>query len=213
MTIGALAMAALVAAPRRTVWAVVGGALSAGAVTLTYGLLALGPVAAGLFLIGLRRSRFRAVVARAAVALAAFVIALLLLQRFAGIHLPASLATAERTQRELADVRMRSFGYWTFGGDMAAFLIAAGLGLASLFVLQTARAWRSRRPGLETVLWAAMIASSLAGVLRGETEHLWMYFVPLLAAAAAPAAERLRVEAGAGLAQAGLTQVLFWTNW
>ncbi len=213
MTVGALAMAALAAAPRRTVWAAVGGALSAGAVTLTYGLFALGPVAAGLFLMGLRRNRARAVIARAAVALAAFVVALLLLQRFAGIHLAASLATAERTQRELEDVRLRSFAYWTFGGDVAAFLIAAGLGLASLLVLQTARAWRSRRAGLETVLWAAMIASALAGVLRGETEHLWMYFVPLLAAAAAPAAERLRWEAGAGLAQAGVTQVLFWTNW
>ena len=213
MTVGALAMAALAAAPRRTVWAVVGGALGAGAITLTYGLLALGPVAVGFFLLGLRKAGARAVLARCAVALTSFVVALALLQRFAGIHMAASLVTAERVQHQLADVRLRSFGYWTFGGNLAAFLISAGLGLSSLFVLQTVRAWRARRPGFETVLWVAVIVSSLAGVLRGETEHLWMYFVPLLAAAAAPAAERVRVEAGAGLAQAGVTQVLFWTNW
>jgi methylthioxylose transferase len=215
MTVGAFAMAALAAAPRRTLWAVAGGALAAPAVTLTYGLFALLPIAAGLFLIALRTVRPRAVLARGAAALGSFVVTILLLQWIAGIHLPAAFATAQRVQHDLADVRMRSFGYWTFGGNVVAFLVAAGLGLSSLFVLQTVRAWRRRRPGLETILWVAMIGSSLMGVLRGETEHLWMFFVPMLAAAAAPAiaSARARAEMGAGLLQAGATQVLFWTNW
>ncbi len=213
MTVGAFAMAALAAAPRRAAWAVAGGAVSAGAVTLTYGLFSLAPLGAGLFLMAARRVRPRDLLLRAAAAVASFAMASWLLYRYAGMHMLASFETALRVQHQLADLRLRSFWYWTLGGSVIAFLIAAGLGLSTLFVVQTVRAWRVRRPGLETVVWAAMIASSAAGVLRGETEHLWMYFIPVLAAAAAPAAVRLRREAGFGLAQAGVTQVLVWTNW
>jgi hypothetical protein len=63
------------------------------------------------------------------------------------------------------------------------------------------------------VLWVTMIASALSGPLRGETEHLWMFFVPLLVAAAAPAVRSLRAEAAGGLGQAALTQVFLWTDW
>jgi hypothetical protein len=181
--------------------------------TLTYGLLVLALIAVGFFAMALGKVSRREAAARLLVVAASCVVTLLLLQQFAGIHLLASFATAKRIQDGLAALRLRSWAYWTFGGNMLAFLVASGLGLASLLVVQTVRAWRARRPGLETLLWVAMIASTAVGLLRGETEHLWMYFVPLLAAAAAPAVRRLRAEATGGLTQAGVVQVFAWTNW
>ncbi len=213
MTVAACAIALLAWGTRSTWCAVAGGALTAGAITLTYGLLALGVVAAGFFLMALRRGSATRIAIRAGVCATAFVIALGLLHRYAGIDLLASLRTASRVQHDVAAFRGRSWRYWTVGGNVFAFLIGAGLGLASLFAVQTWRAWRAREPGLETVLWVAMIGSSAVGALRGETEHLWMYLVPMLAVAAAPAVARMRREAAFGVGQAGLVQALFWTNW
>ena len=213
MTVAACAIALLAWAPRSMWWAAAGGALTAGAITLTYGLLVLGLIAAGFFALGLRREPVARIVARAAVCAAAFVAALALLHHYAAIDLLASFRTASRVQHDVVAFRGRPWWYWTLGGNVLGFLIGAGLGLASLFVVQTSRAWRSRELGIETVLWVAMLASSAVGALRGETEHLWMYFVPMLAVAAAPAVTRMREEAAFGVGQAGLMQALFWTNW
>jgi hypothetical protein len=213
MSVAALAMAFLSAAPRSTWCAVAGGVVMAFAMTLTYGLLVLALIAVGFFALALRRVSLGAAAARLVLVAASCVVALLLLQQFAGIHLLASFATAKRIQDGLAALRLRSWTYWTFAGNVLAFLVASGLGLASLLVVQTVRAWRARRPGLETLLGVAMIVSSAVGLLRGETEHLWMYFVPLLAAAAAPAVRRLQAEATAGMTQASVVQVFAWTNW
>jgi hypothetical protein len=213
MTVAACAIALLAWAPRSVAASVAGGALAAGAITLSYGLLSLGLVAAGFFVLALARERSARLVGRAGACLAAFVVASVLLHRYAGIDLLASFRTASRVQHEVEAFRDRPWWYWTLGGDVFAFLIGAGLGLSSLLVVRTWDAWRSRRFGIETLLWAAMIASAAAGALRGETEHLWMYFVPMLAVAAAPAVVRLRDEAAFGLGQAGIMQTLFWTNW
>jgi 4-amino-4-deoxy-L-arabinose transferase-like glycosyltransferase len=212
MTVGACAMAAIARAPRSTGWAVAGGVVTALAFTLTYGLLALLPIGAGLFLLGLRHMPIRRLVQRALVFVATLVVGLLALKAFAGMDLWATFQQASRIQAELDAPRLRPYGYWAVG-NLVAFLLMAGLGLAGLLVVQTVRAWRARRPGVETVLWVTMIASALSGPLRGETEHLWMFFVPLLVAAAAPAVRSLRAEAAGGLGQAALTQVFLWTDW
>jgi Dolichyl-phosphate-mannose-protein mannosyltransferase len=212
MTVGACAMAALARAPRSAAWAAAAGVLTALALTMTYGLLALIPIGAGLFVLALRRLPRRVLAVRALVVVAALVATLLALKVFAGMDLWATFRQASRIQGELDAPRLRPYGYWVVGNP-AAFLLMAGLGLAGLFVVQVVRAWRARHPGVETVLLVTMIASALSGPLRGETEHLWMFFVPLLVAVAAPAVRRVRAEAAGGLAQAALTQVFLWTDW
>jgi hypothetical protein len=118
----------------------------------------------------------------------------------------------------------RSYLYWLFG-DLAAFLITAGVAVAALGVTATAGRWRARRPGLETVLIAVLVPAALSGLFKGEVDHIWLFLIPLAAAVAgeavsgsAPALEDeaasgLRVAVAIGLAQAIVTELLLFTFW
>jgi hypothetical protein len=57
--------------------------------------------------------------------------------------------------------------------------------------------------------------TTLTGEFKGETDHNWLFLMPLAIAVAAAgrSADRLRGAVGAGLGQAGLTEVLFYTAW
>jgi len=86
--------------------------------------------------------------------------------------------------------------------------------------------WRARCLGFETVLWGALVLSSLSGVFLGEVDHIWLFFIPPLAAVAASGLERvvaardaprddgyIRSVLAGSLGQATLIQLLLYTYW
>ena len=128
-----------------------------------------------------------------------------------GIDLLADLGPTRRLQEGYVTYD-RSYGYWIVG-NVAAFLITAGIAHTALLVTVTRDAWRERRPGMETVVWVILLGLSLAGEFKGETDHNWLFLLPLMIAVSAPAIERMRGVAAAGLTQAIGTEVLFYTGW
>ncbi len=212
MTSVAVAAAALVRAPRSGAWAVGAGVLTATAMALTWGALGLAVVGMGIGLLALRDGlAFRTLAARGLLALGGFVVGAAVILATTGINLIAAYGPTFDRQIHYLTYR-RSFPYWLVG-NVVAFLIAAGIAQTSLFVGETARRWRERRPGFETVVWAALITGTLTSVFKGETDHNWMFFLPLLVTAASASAERVRGAAAGGLAQAVLTEALFYTGW
>jgi len=213
MTVIAVAACAMVRAPRSDAWAAVAGGMVVAALLLTYAAAALAVVGVGVAVLTWRRGSWAKVVRRAAVAAVVFVAAVWAVHRYVGIDLATCFRISSRIQREYAAYRGRPYWYWVVG-SVVAFLISAGLVSSALFVRQTADRWRARRPGFETVVWAVLVVSAAFGLVRGETEHIWMFALPMVAAAAAPVAwERLRVVSAAGGGQALVTQVLFYANW
>jgi methylthioxylose transferase len=212
MALTAAAMAALVRAPRSWAWAMAGGALTILAATFTYAATALLPFVIGVFLVRRDQWRPRGIAGQIMAFGVGAVTVLAALRYGLGIDLITSFRVALRNQRSYHTFQARSYLYWSWA-NVVAFVAAGGLALTALAVRETVRRWRQRAPGLESVLWLTLIASTLPGLVRGETEHLWLVFVPLLAAAATPAVERLRWTTGSGIAQAVGTEALFFTNW
>lgn len=212
MTVFAAAAAALVRAPRLKDWALAAGALTAVALCFTWGALALGVVGFGVGILRLRQGmRFRALAIHGLLTVAGLVVATLAIRLLTGIDLVADYGPAVDRQVHYLTYR-RSYPYWLVG-NVVAFLITAGIAQTSLLVAETRRRWRERRPGFETVVWATLALSTLPTVFKGETDHSWLFFVPLLATAAAASAERVRGAAAGGLGQAALTEALFYTAW
>jgi hypothetical protein len=213
MTVIAAAAAALVRAPRSDAWAAVAGGAVVAALLMTYAALVLPVVGAGAAMLVWRRARWPRVIRRGVVAAVVAVAAIWAVRRYVGIDLVACFRISARIQRDYAAYRDRPYWFWVFG-SVVAFLIAAGVALTALLVRQTVDRWRARRLGFETVVWLVMIVSAVFGLVRGETEHIWLFMVPLVVAAAAPvAAGRVRSVTAAGAGQAVLTQVLYYTNW
>jgi hypothetical protein len=213
MTVIAAAAAALVRAPRSDAWAALAGALVVAALVMTYAALVLAVVGIGAATMAWRRQRWPRMIRRGVVAAAVAVLAVWAVHRYVGIDLVACFRISARIQREYAAYRDRPYWFWVFG-SVVAFLLAAGVALTALLVRQTVDRWRARRPGFETVVWSVMVVSAVFGLVRGETEHIWQFMVPMVAAAAAPvAATRLRSVTAAGAGQALVTQVLYYTNW
>ena len=212
MTAIAVALAAVVRAPRSTAWSIVAGALAAVALCLTWAAFALGVVGIGVGILALSRGAARGdVIRRGALAIAAFAATALLIRLVTGIDLVAAYGVTMDRQTHYLTYH-RSYGYWMVG-NVVAFLITAGLAQTALFVAGTRDRWRARRPGLETVLWITLVLASGLGVFKGETDHSWLFFLPLLVAVAGERAARLRGPATAGLAQAIATEALFYTGW
>jgi len=231
MTLIALAMAALVRAPRSDAWAVGGGLLTAVALLFTFAALALAPVALGFGLLAWkgRLASGRAVpagplVRRAVVALAAAVAGLLLLRVALGVDL---LAVFRATLHAHVDdpSRGRSYWYWLIG-DVGAFLIAVGVAVTALVISGAAERWRTRRPSLEAILVGVVVLAAVSGLFRGEVDHIWLFLVPLAAASAGDklsrmdpgplteaAAMDLRLPVLIGLSQAILMEVLLFMFW
>jgi len=212
MTVIAVGIAFLIRAPRSAAWAAAAGAMTAVALCFTWAALVLGPIGLGVGILAIRRGvPFRGVARRGLVAVAAFVAAVIAARLAVGIDLPASYARAVVRQTHYLTYR-RSYPYWVVG-NVVALLITAGLANTALLVAETRKRWRARDPGLETVLWAALALTSLASVFKGETDHNWLFFVPLAVTVAAAATERIRGPVAANLAQAVATEVLFYTGW
>lgn len=215
MTVTAAALAALVRSPRSNRWAFVSGLLAATALLFTFGAVMLGLVAAGVWVLAWPRTPRAALVRRVALCLAGLVCGTLLLRWVVGVDLVQSFRSALHADM-LDRSRQRSYAYWVFG-NVAAFLITAGIAQTALLVSETRARWRARRPGLETVLWAALLVSSLSGLILGEVDHVWLLFVPLLTAAAGAAAAScslgVRGAAEVGLGQAVVEQALLYTFW
>lgn len=232
MTAVAIALAAVVRAPRSAAWAAAAGALTGVALTFTWSATVLGPIGLGVGILAWsRRARARgdatarraeaARLARlglvAAAALAAYVA---LLHPLLDLNLVSCFRQAVHVQLRYATFQGRPYRYWVWG-NLAAFLMTAGIATTALVVAETRARWAARRPGFETVLWAALALSSAFGMFRGETDHIWQVFVPPFVSVAAAAIVRLRPEpesavrgpALAGMGQAVLTEALFFTNW
>lgn len=232
MTMVAMAMAAMIRAPRSDGWAVASGLLVALSLLFTYGALGLGPVAVGMGALAWRSTPRPPLVRRAALVTVGLAAGMVVLRLAMGVDLLGSFGAS--LDAHLSDPsRSRSYWYW-LAANLAAFFIAAGVAQTALVVDETRSRWRSRRPGLETVTLATLALASLSGLFRGEVDHIWLFFVPLVAATAGarfgaadgslplPGASGgvawsdaggLRMAVLVGLSQALLMQVLLYTFW
>ena len=213
MTLTGVAMAALVRAPRSDAWAIGAGALSAVALAFTWGALALFPVGLGVALLGLRDHAPKTIIRRVGLAVAGLAAGWLIIRSLTGIDLIADFAPAVHRQVTFLTYR-RSYVYWSLG-NVVAFLFVVGVVNTGSIVSSTVTRWRERRPGMETVLWATLALTSISSVFKGETDHNWLFFMPLAIAVSAGAVveAELRVGVAAGLGQAVLTEALFYTGW
>jgi hypothetical protein len=226
MTAVAVALAALVRAPRSPAWAVGAGLLTALALSFTFGAFTLGLFAVGIGVVAFRDRRQTAatLLARGALVLGGLVAGLLLLRLLVGVDLVADFRAASRANYHDAS-RARPYLYWVFA-NIPAFLWVAGVAQTALLAHQTRLQWRTRAFGFETVLVGVIAVASLSGVFLGEVDHIWLFFIPPLAAVAASGLERvvatrdtphddayLRGVLAGSLGQASLIQVLLYTYW
>ncbi len=190
------AVAALVLATgregrRADVTAAAGGVLVGVSLLLSY---ATGPVLAVPVTVALVRRRLRPLVVGAAAALA-----VLLVAGLAGFWWPAGLlATREEYHDGLS--QLRPLRYFVVG-NLAAVAVAVGPALGG----GVANLVRRLRPGALVVgALVGVAAADLSGLSKGETERIWLVFVPWLAGAAAFLPGRPdRVRAGLGRAAGG----------
>lgn len=212
MTAVAAASACVVRAPRSTAWATAAGVATAATTALTWAALALGPLGVGVGLVAIRDGRsWRQLALRGGIAVAAFATSVVAIRLATGIDLAGAYASTIERQTHYLTYR-RSYPYWVVGNVVALF-VTAGIATVAHVVATTCERWRARRPGIETVVLATIALSSLLGVFRGETDHNWLFFVPLLVVAAAPTVTAIRPVAAAGVAQATITEALFYTGW
>jgi methylthioxylose transferase len=228
MTVGAVVLAALVRAPRSDGWAFAAGGALALALGFTFGVLTFGLVATGLAVIAWEGGgraetndpvRAPLLMRRALVGLAGLVAGVLVLRLLIGLDLIAVFRST--VSAHLVDPsRRRPYAYWLFA-DIPAVLIVAGLPQTALLAAEARSAWRRGIPRVETVLLATLALASISGVFLGEVDHIWLFFIPLVAAPAGAALSRT-VERGEGsvitplgwaLAQAVVMQVLLFTFW
>jgi methylthioxylose transferase len=226
MTVVAVALAALVRAPRSPAWAIGAGALWALALSFTFGAFTLALFAVGIGVVALRdrRESAAALLVRGALVVAGLVAGALLLRLVLGMNLVADFRAASRANFHDAS-RARPYLYWVFA-NIPAFLWVAGVAQTALLAHQTRLQWRARMFGFETVLLCVIALASLSGVFLGEVDHIWLFFIPPLAAVAASGLDRviavrdetsgdpyLRAVLAGSLGQATLIQVLLYTYW
>lgn len=212
MTVVATALALLVRAPTSIAWAAAAGAAAAVAACFTWGALALGPIGVGVGLLAIGAGEpVPPVLRRGLTTVGAFGAAVVTIWATTGIELLSAFsANLDRHTQFLTYDRSRL--YW-FLGNIVALLVTAGIATTALLVAETRERWRNRRPGFETVLWATLLLSSALGAFRGETDHNWLFFLPLVTAVAAASATRIRVAAASNATQAIATDALFYTGW
>lgn len=186
-------------------------ARAAGAVVLalaafcSWALLAAGAFAA---LVTWRRDGWRTAARLAVLCALPFLVLNAALAAAYGYDPIGTLRATEGVYRNsLAQIRP----YWFWGlGSPIAWAVTAGLPIAGGWLA----AVRRRDPA--AVALAAVVAiASLLAFTKAETERIWLPFVPLACAAAAPALppRRLRLVLLALAAQALATQLLFETVW
>jgi hypothetical protein len=211
LTAAGVALAALVRAPRSDGWAVATGILTALATCLTWGALLVGLVGIGLGLISLGSVPIGTLVRRGLLAAAGLVATAIAVRILTGIDLVADFGPT-RIRQEAYLTYDRSYGYWLIA-NIVAFLVAVGIAHAALLVAVTRDRWRERKFGMETVIWATLLILSSVGQFKGETDHNWLFLLPLVVAVCAEATDRVRGPAAGGFGQAVGTEVLFYTAW
>ena len=192
MTVTACALAALVRSPRSPLWAVVGGFLWAVAFSFTFGAFVLVLFAVGLGVVAVRdgTAGWRQVLAGGALILCGLVAGYALLRLTLGMNLIRDFRAASRANYHDPS-RARPYLYWVVA-NIPAFLWVAGIVQTSLFVYWTRLRWRARAFGFETVFVGVLALSTLSGVFLGEVDHIWLFFIPPLAAVAGMGLETLR---------------------
>ena len=209
VTVTAVALVALLRAPRSDAWALGAGLLTAVALCFTFGALALAPLFLGILLLTRKEVPTGILVRRAALVGVGVILAAVGVRAALSIDLIADLRSVIKAQSLFDQLGGRPYRYWVWA-DAAAFFLSAGIGLTALFAAEVGVRWRRRTPGLETVLLATIVLFSLSGLNRGETDRIWLLFVPILCATAASSARDVEVRwvAAAGLAQALIIQCL-----
>jgi hypothetical protein len=214
MTITAVAFALAVRATRSRTWAVAAGASITIALCFTWGALALGAFGLGYALIRWRLDRTTRLSSTFGWAAIGLVASGLLVRAVLGLDLVAVFRANVHQQLDFPSIG-RSYSYWVFG-NVAAFLLTLGIPVTSALARATVRAWESREPyGVVGLFWLLVLAATLVGVFRGETDHNWLFLAPLGVAVGASAIGEswLRPSVAVGIGQAILTEVLFYTGW
>lgn len=212
----AIAIALLVIAASRAGWrsdvsALVGGALAAGCLHLSYGLVPLGLVP---LVAMVRARRIRPVLVAAVGAVGVF--AAFVLSGFWWLD------GLEATRGFYADgiSQFRPYSYFVFLGNPAALALALGpvvaAGIGAL-VAHGPRPVRTEGWGLLALAaLTAVIAADLTGLSNAEVERIWLPFMPWIAVAAATVVGSRRAERwwlGSSLALGILLQVSLVTPW
>ncbi|MGI5819912.1 MAG: hypothetical protein ACOX9R_17650 [Armatimonadota bacterium] len=198
-----LLVAALAAAQRHFAWSAVAGLIAAAALFVSLGAMALVALA-GVFLL-LRAARqvgqsgdaSWSDTRSAAVPLLAFgggLLAGLALWYAAGVDALEVFSQGLGAHSSITGLAsFRSYGLWVWM-NLVEFAIFMGLPLVALAAAAIPRMVRTLRETSSSALPAYLGAAALltllmldiSGVVRGETGRLWLFFVPWLAAAAAP---------------------------
>jgi hypothetical protein len=203
----ALGMVAACLLVRRSTVALLAGACVAAFATFFSWLLFAIP--AWAVLVALRRDGWRAgarVSLATAVAIAALNAALAI--AFGYDPIGAAQATAHASAIEPIHA-VRSYNFWVFGSATAwALMLGPAIAWFALRAL-------SALDHAAIAVWAIVAAASLLGLTRGETERIWLPFVPLacVAAAAALPTRRLRPILLSLALQALGVELLFFTVW
>ena len=93
------------------------------------------------------------------------------------------IATSRASQANYHDAsRARPYLYWVIA-NVPAFLWVAGVAQTALLAYQT-RCGGAPAVGFETVFLGVLALSSISGVFLGEVDHIWLFFIPPLAAIA-----------------------------
>ena len=233
MTVMACALAGMIRFPRSAPWALASGVLWAIAFSFTFGAFVLALFAVGIGTVSYRDRAVsgRTVLIRGCLIAAGLALGYLILRVAFGMNLVADFRAASRANYHDPS-RARPYLYWVFA-NIPAFLWVAGIAQTALLVSWTRLVWRARRFGFETVLIGALAISTLSGVFLGEVDHIWLFFIPPLAAVAGMGLEALlgarrpsgfaatgaadsgyvRGVLAGSLGQALLIQLLLFTYW
>ena len=206
------ATVALVRAHKSKGWALAAGTSAFLATLMTWGALALGFIGLGLLLTYRPdHDRWDAGKRGLLLALAAFLGLIGLLRIILGVDLVAAFRATSHYQ--LVDPAFhRSYAYWVVGNIVAIFF-SLGLANTALLIARTRQMVGKQRWCIESVFWAALVTASVSGVFRGETDHNWLFFLPLGVALAAQQAIEAAGPASAGIVQAVAVEALFYTFW
>jgi methylthioxylose transferase len=188
-----------------------GAARIAGAVALAVGsFFSWALVAVGVFavLVELRTRGLRRAAALAALCAAALVAFYAALYAVTGFD-PVGTVRATHQVYAAGIASTRPYAFWVFGSPVA-WGVAIGLPTA----LYALRALAAANP-LALALAAIVVAASVLGLTKAETERIWLFLMPLAALAAASALplHRLRTALALLAAQGIATSLLFATAW
>jgi len=203
MAVGAAAAILLVS--QRPVLRAAGCAALAVAALFSWALLAIGAWAAVAVLVREGPRRALVLAAGCGVAVLALDGGLALL---AGYDPIGALRATEAYYRNSVASR-RPYAFWLFGSPVA-FAVALGLPITAGVMVAA-----QRRVPAAVALAVVIGVASVAGFTKGETERIWLPFVPLACVAAAAVLEpgRLRLVAPLLAAQAVVVVLLFQTIW